>query len=88
MDETVQNAAMTIWDYMLMHEKPSGADCLLVLGSRDERVAAYAAALAGQFHYGTVVITGGIAHQNDLLATAWAEDTEAEHFMGVMRAQG
>lgn len=47
------------------------ADCMLVLGSRDERVAVYAAELSQKYTFGHIVISGGISHTQDLLATPW-----------------
>jgi uncharacterized SAM-binding protein YcdF (DUF218 family) len=88
MKEKVQNAVGVIWQYMHVGEEPSSADCLLVLGSRDDRVAEYAAKLAERFRFGVVAVTGGSAHHDDLLATAWQEKCEAEHFAQVMRKNG
>ena len=34
------------------------------------------------------VVTGGIAHGHDLLATKWAEDTEADHFIAILKKVG
>lgn len=88
MNGEVRDAVDTIWEYMLVHHEAGAADCLIVLGSRDDRVASYAAQLTGQFRYDTIIISGGTAHHNDLLATKWQEATEAEHFLGVMRRAG
>ncbi|MGB3023306.1 MAG: YdcF family protein [Candidatus Saccharimonadales bacterium] len=89
MHELVEQDVRTLWDYMLMHQTPQKADCLLVLGSLDDRVAVYAAELAKRFHYWYIVISGGGgAHHNDLLATMWSEGTEAEHFLAVMKRAG
>ena len=60
---------------------------MLVLGTNDIRVADHAADL---FHQGLaplVVITGGIAHQNDLLSTN-GNRPEAEVFADSMLASG
>ncbi len=81
-----EHDAAILWQYMLMGQPARQADCLLVLGSIDDRVAAYAAQLAQQFHYWYIVVSGGDAHQNDLLAQTWPEATEAEHFGAIMRA--
>lgn len=77
--------AMTIWEYMRMHQQPARADCLLVLGSRDDRVAAYAARVSHEYAFEHVAITGGVSHTQDLLATQWGSQTEAEHFAEVFR---
>lgn len=88
MNHDVGHAAQILWDYMLLNQTAAPADCLLVLGSRDDRVASRAAELAAIYDYPMVVITGGIAHQNDMLATKWAAKSEADHFAAVMRRAG
>jgi hypothetical protein len=60
---------------------------MIVLGTNDTRVADFAAA---HYHQGTapmLVVTGGIAHQGDLLATDWNRP-EAEVFADILIAQG
>lgn len=84
MKTSVDNDVQLLWSYMLMGRTPTDADLLMVLGSRDDRVARYAAELAKRYRYGRVLISGGIAHGHDLLKTAWAEETEAAHFLSVM----
>ena len=89
MSDEMLHSAQTIWDYMLMGKDAASADCMIVLGSRDDRVATYAARLAEKFDYRSIVLTGGIAHRNDLLAVAWAATTsEADHFAQIMRQEG
>lgn len=77
-----------VWDYLQLNGQVQSADCLLVLGSRDDRVAKYAAELAMTYSYDSVMVTGGAAHHNDLLRTNWNEPTEAEHFAVIMRQVG
>ena len=77
-----------MWDYMQLHQHAVDSDALIVLGSRDDRVAGYAARLANQHNYKYIVISGGVAHKNDLLSTKWNEQSEAEHFYAVMRRDG
>lgn len=88
MHELIDQDIQTLWHYMQMHQPPDKADCLLVLGSIDDRVAVYAAGLAKQYHYWYVVVSGGDAHNDDLLATNWPESTEAEHFAAIMQREG
>jgi uncharacterized SAM-binding protein YcdF (DUF218 family) len=88
MNHTTYEDAMIVWSYMLTESRAGDADCMIVLGSRDDRVATYAAQLAKKYTYQHVLLTGGIAHGHDLLHTSWPEDTEAEHFLAVMRAAG
>lgn len=71
-----------------MHDKADSADLLIVLGSRNDRVAVYTAELIARYSYETVVVTGGAAHPNDLLKARWSETTEAEYFSAVMTQQG
>lgn len=71
-----------------MHDKADSADRLIVLGSRNDRVAVYTAELIARYSYETVVVTGGAAHPNDLLKARWSETTEAEYFSAVMTQQG
>lgn len=88
MDENVRASVQTVWDYMVLNQPVQSADILLVLGSRDDRVAEHAAWLCRAYRFGLVMVSGGAAHQNDLLTTKWSEPTEAEHFMNVMRSSG
>lgn len=76
-----------LWEYMQMHQQPHDADCLLVLGSRDDRVARYAGELAQKYRYQYVLVSGGAVARNDV-SKAWAEATEAEHFAAVMKQTG
>lgn len=87
MHELVEQDAEIIWHYMQVHQVPGKADCLLVLGGRDDRVATYAAQLAQQFHYWYIVTSGGVAPHNEI-AASWLEPTEAEHFAAVMKRAG
>ena len=73
---------------MLLGQPVMPADCMLVLGSRDERVAVYAAELSQKYTFGHIVISGGISHTQDLLATPWGEQTEADHFHEVYDSHG
>ena len=88
MNEKIDKAVTEIWQYMQVGDEVGSADCLIVLGSRDERVAVHAAELAVRHSYAHVVITGGSAHSNDLLATTWNAANEAEYFGSVMRSCG
>ena len=87
MHELVDQDIEILWQYMQLHQAPGKADCLLVLGNRDDRVATYAAELAQKYHYWYVVVSGGVAAHNDV-ATNWPEPTEAEHFAAIMNRAG
>lgn len=87
MRSLLANDSKLLWDYMQLGQPIRAADLLLVLGSRDDRVAVCGAAIAQQFHYWYVVVTGGAPPHNRMLAS-WPEPTEAEHFAAVMKANG
>lgn len=87
MHELIDQDVDILWQYMQLHQQPGEADCLLVLGGRDDRVASYAGQLAQKFHYWYVVVSGGVAPHNEI-AKLWEEPTEAEHFAAVMRREG
>lgn len=79
--------AKIIWDYHHMNMPLNKADCLLVLCSHDERVAPYAAEIFQKGYAPYMVITGGLAHQTDLLNTGW-DRPEAEIFAEIIVARG
>ena len=87
MDSRLRDDIDTLWRYMQCHEVPGDADCLLVLGSRDDTVASYAAELAQSYSYGTVVVSGGAVEHNPSL-DRWPEATEAAHFAAHMAHSG
>lgn len=80
--EEILESARIIWQYHQLGHKPIPAGVIVALGTNDLRVAEFAADL---FHAGfgqTLVCTGGMAHQHDLLATSWTK-TEAEMYADV-----
>jgi uncharacterized SAM-binding protein YcdF (DUF218 family) len=70
-----------------LRHKPRPADVMIVLGTNDTRVADYGAELYQQGLAPRVVVTGGVAHTNDLLATHW-DRSEAEVFADILLARG
>jgi uncharacterized SAM-binding protein YcdF (DUF218 family) len=70
--EVLENARV-IWDYHRVGHALRPCDVIVVLCSNDLRVADHAVEVArqGLSRSGWVVFTGGIAHQEDLLATGW-----------------
>lgn len=80
--------ARTLYDYMRLGHEPVESDVMMVFGSIDLDVAAYAAELwhGGYSRSGRVILSGGVAHTDDLLATGWA-DTEARVFAREMIRQ-
>ncbi len=82
-----QNAHL-IWNYMNMHQKIKKCDAVFVLGSIDDRVAEYGADLFLKGYGRWLIVSGGVAHKDDLLATDWGEATEAEHFAAIAKKMG
>lgn len=73
---------------MLLGQELKKSDAIFVLGSIDERVPEYAAELFAQRLGKWMIISGGQAHGDDLLATNWEEGTEAEHFAEIVKPLG
>jgi uncharacterized SAM-binding protein YcdF (DUF218 family) len=87
MDRDTLAHARVIWDYLHLRHQPIPADIIVALGTNDLRVAHFAADLYKRGYGKTIVFTGGIAHQNDLLATGW-DRSEAEVFAEAAIARG
>ena len=90
MDETaIGQARNTLWDYLQLHtEFPDEVDVIIVIGSRDDRVAVFAADMSHRAYSKLIVLTGGPIHKRDWLPTPeWNEATEAEHFATVMERE-
>jgi len=86
-EEEINRAAKIIWDYHNIGQKPEKAALMLVLCSHDLRVAEYAADLMLEKYAPCVIFSGGVAHQNDLLATSWGMP-EAEKFAEIAMQKG
>ena len=82
MNEETLRLARIIWDYHQLHQAPVPADAIIALGTNDLRVAEFAADLYLRGFGRTLVCTGGVAHQSDLLATPWPK-SEAEMYADV-----
>src|SRR5689334_8301467 len=87
MNEEVLRLARIIWDYHSVPQEAAPADVIIALGTNDLRVAEFAAKLFLQGYGATLVCTGGVAHQGDLLETGW-EKTEAEMYADVAISRG
>ena len=87
MNEEVLRMARIIWDYYWVQQEAVPADVIIALGTNDLRVAEFAAALFLRGYGATLVCTGGVAHQGDLLETSW-EKTEAEMYADVAISRG
>lgn len=83
----IDHLAKIIWDYHHMNQKLKKADCLMVLCSHDARVAPRAVEIFKKGFAPYMVITGGLAHQTDLLDTGW-DKPEAEVFAEIIIKNG
>jgi len=79
MHETALRPARIVWEYLQLRQDPIPADVMVVFGTNDLRVARFAARLYREGFGHTLVCTGGMAHQGDLLATNWPK-SEAEMY--------
>jgi len=87
LDAETLDCARCVFDFLQLRHTPIHSDVMLVLGTNDTRVAEYAAKIYRQGYASLVVVTGGIAHQGDLLSTHW-QRSEAEVFSEVMLERG
>ena len=87
MTTEVLECAERIFAYHHLRHRPRVSDVMIVLGTNDTRVADFAAELFAQGLAPRVMVTGGIAHQNDLLATNW-DRAEAEVFAEILLRRG
>jgi uncharacterized SAM-binding protein YcdF (DUF218 family) len=85
--EEALSLARIIWDYHQLRHEPIPADVIVALGTNDLRVADFAADLFQRGFGSTLVCSGGVAHQDDLLATRW-EKTEAEMYADAAERRG
>jgi uncharacterized SAM-binding protein YcdF (DUF218 family) len=87
MHETSLCAARIVWDYLQLKHDPIPAEVIVVFGTNDLRVATFAARLYHEGFGRSLVCTGGMAHQGDLLATNWHK-SEAEMYADEAAALG
>jgi uncharacterized SAM-binding protein YcdF (DUF218 family) len=85
--EDVLRLARIIWDYHQLRQQPVPAEFIIALGTNDLRVAEFAAGLYLRGYGSTLVCTGGMAHQGDLLSTDWGV-SEAEMYARVAERRG
>lgn len=79
--------AQILWDFHQVKSPLKPSDLLFVLGNHDRRVADCGAAIWRQNLAPQVLVSGGIAHQNDIMATGWNRP-EAEVFAERMVTAG
>jgi len=82
--ETVDELAKKIWDYHHMNHKLEKADCILVLGSHDLRIAEYGAKLFLEGWAPLLIFSGGFGR---LTKDIWNE-AEADKFARVAMQMG
>ncbi len=75
----VYSLVQILWDYMLVGHDLRNADCIVVLGSHDIRVADYAIELYQEGYAPYLLFSGGVVQQNAELGVFW-DATEAELF--------
>ncbi|MFZ2072175.1 MAG: YdcF family protein [Minisyncoccia bacterium] len=72
----IENLAKIIWDYHHLNQKLEKADCILVLGSHDLRIAEHGAKLFLEGWAPLIIFSGGLGH---LTKEIWSE-SEADQF--------
>lgn len=82
--KVVDQLAKKIWDYHHMGQKLEKADCILVLGSHDLRVAEYGAKLFLDGWANLMICSGGLGH---LTKGVWTEP-EADKFAAIAVEMG
>lgn len=86
---TTDSAALTIWNYMLMHQPLQKSDVIFVLGNSDTRVGEYAAQLYLDGWAPTVLFTGsGSIHNHKPGRERFIGTTEADVFADVAIKMG
>ncbi len=86
-DQNIDKLARIIWDYHHLNQGFKKSDAIFALCSIDTRVAERAADLYLQGFGEYIIFSGGVAHESDLLATAW-NGSEAEHFADIATRKG
>jgi len=76
--------AKIIWDYHHLNQKLEKADCILVLGSHDLRIAEYGAKLFLDGWAPLIIFSGGLGH---LTREIWSE-SEADQFARIATKLG
>ena len=74
----VQALVQVLWDYMRVGQELRRAECIVVLGSYDMRVAEYAIELFKRGYAPWLLFSGGVVQQNAALNVFW-DTTEAEY---------
>ena len=83
-NDTILGLAKRLWDYHHMDHALEKADCILVLGSHDTRVAKRAAELYLEGWAPMIIFSGGLGN---FTKDMWTE-TEADLFAGIAKKMG
>jgi uncharacterized SAM-binding protein YcdF (DUF218 family) len=83
-NNTTLDLAKKLWDYHHMHHTLEKADCILVLGSHDLRVAEHAAQLYLDGWAPLIIFSGGLGN---FTREMWKE-TEADQFAAMAKKMG
>lgn len=83
--DATDRAAKIIWDYMHMHHELKKADCILVMGSYDVRVAHYGVDLYKKGYAPIIIFSGGGTRHESKIRFG---KSEAEAFADIARARG
>jgi hypothetical protein len=83
----ILRSCQVLWRFMNQPDVPTEIEILVVLGSTDLVVPAFAATLAQHYKPKLIVCSGGLAHQDDLLNTGW-DEPEAVIFKKVLTGFG
>ena len=86
-DPALRTPLALAWSYMKLVHAPIPADAILVLGSFDPHAAKHASTLWRAGLAPIVIMSGGIAHEDDLASTGW-DRCEAEVFADVAISEG
>src|SRR6476620_4910372 len=84
MTDEIISLAKILWDYHHVNHRLSKADCILVLGSHNLRVAEYASDLFLQGWAPLLLFSGGLGRLTEAI---WKE-TEAEQFAAIALQKG
>ncbi|HEY4150581.1 MAG TPA: YdcF family protein [Chitinophagaceae bacterium] len=82
--DEVLTLAKILWEYHLLHHQPEKADCILVLGSHDTRVAERGAQVWLEGWAPILLFSGGLGN---VTRGIWTE-TEADKFAAIARGMG
>lgn len=83
----ISDDAHTLWNFMSQQDELGNPTALFVFGSTDLIVGAFAASVYFRVKPETIVCSGGVAHEDDLLKTGW-NTSEAEIIADVLKGFG